>query len=90
MRGRSTGIEVSAKLPNMATFRDGLMIQWKLYMSHEEALEAVGLSEYECRRSSSSDTTMKEGYVLSDDDGVLRLTNYLSWDQALQAVGPAR
>ena len=46
MRGRSTGIEVLiGKYAQVATFRDGLMVHWKLYMSQEEALEAVGLSE---------------------------------------------
>ena len=46
MRGRSTGIEVPiGKYAQVATFRDGLMVHWKLYMSQEEALEAVGLSE---------------------------------------------
>jgi ketosteroid isomerase-like protein len=46
MRGRSTGIEVSAdNYANVATFRNGLMVHYKLYMSHEEALEAVGLRE---------------------------------------------
>jgi hypothetical protein len=29
------------------TFRDGLMIHWKLYMNRSEALEAVGLSEHD-------------------------------------------
>src|SRR4029453_350379 len=46
MRGRSTGIEVSVdQYANVASFRDGLMVRWKLYMSHAEALEAVGLRE---------------------------------------------
>ena len=46
MRGRSTGIEVSlGKYAQVATFRDGLMVHWKLYPSQSEALEAVGLSE---------------------------------------------
>jgi hypothetical protein len=46
MRGRSTGIEVPfGKYAQVATFRDGLMVHWKLYMSQSEALEAVGLSE---------------------------------------------
>jgi ketosteroid isomerase-like protein len=46
LRGRSTGIEVSAgNYANVATFRDGLMVHYKLYMSHEEALEAAGLRE---------------------------------------------
>ena len=46
MRGRSTGIEVPfGKLAWVATFRDGLVVHQKLYMSHSEALEAAGLSE---------------------------------------------
>ena len=46
MRGRSTGIEVPlGKYAQVATFRDGLMIHWKLYLSQSEALEAVGLCE---------------------------------------------
>ena len=46
MRGRSTGIEVpSGNFAWVITFRDGLMVHWKLYVSQSEALEAVGLSE---------------------------------------------
>jgi hypothetical protein len=46
MRGRSTGIEVPlGKYAQVATFRDGLMVHWKLYVSQAEALEAVGLRE---------------------------------------------
>ena len=46
MRGRSTGIEVPfGKVAWVYTFRDGLMVHQKLYMSQAEALEAVGLSE---------------------------------------------
>jgi ketosteroid isomerase-like protein len=46
MRGRSTGIEVVlGKHAWVTTFRDGLMVQNKLYMNQSEALEAVGLSE---------------------------------------------
>jgi SnoaL-like protein len=46
MRGRSTGIEVPlGKHAWVTTFRDGLMLHMKLYMSQLEALEAVGLSE---------------------------------------------
>ena len=46
MRGRSAGIEVPiGKIAQVATFRDGLMIHWKLYMSQQEALAAVGLRE---------------------------------------------
>jgi hypothetical protein len=46
MRGRSTGIEVPlGKHAFVATFRGGLMVHSKLYMSQPEALEAVGLRE---------------------------------------------
>jgi ketosteroid isomerase-like protein len=46
MRGRSTGIEVPlGKHAFVTTFRDGLMVHSKLYMSQSEALEAVGLRE---------------------------------------------
>jgi hypothetical protein len=46
MRGRSTGIDVPiGKYAQVVTFRDGLIVHWKLYMSQEEALQAVGLSE---------------------------------------------
>jgi hypothetical protein len=46
MRGRSTGIEVAlGKYAQIASFRNGLMLRWKLYMSQTEALKAVGLAE---------------------------------------------
>jgi ketosteroid isomerase-like protein len=46
MRGRSTGIEVPmGKYAQVYTFRDGLIVHWKLYASQSDALEAVGLSE---------------------------------------------
>ncbi len=46
MRGRSTGIPVSlGKHAWVATFRDGLLVHQKLYMSQAEALEAAGPSE---------------------------------------------
>jgi ketosteroid isomerase-like protein len=46
MRGRSTGIEVPlGKYAHVYTFRDGLIVHWKVYMSQADALEAVGLSE---------------------------------------------
>jgi hypothetical protein len=45
MRGRSTGIDVPlGKYAQVYTFRDGLVVHWKLFMSQSEALEAVGLS----------------------------------------------
>jgi hypothetical protein len=46
MRGRSTGIEVPfGKFAWVTTFRDGLIVHVKVYMSESEALEAVGLRE---------------------------------------------
>ena len=46
MIGRSTGIEVPfGKYAQVYTFRDGLIVHWKAFMSQAEALEAVGLSE---------------------------------------------
>ena len=46
MRGRSTGIEVPfGEYAHVYTFRDGLIVHWKVYMRQSEALEAVGLSE---------------------------------------------
>ena len=46
MRGRSTGIEMPlGKHAWVATFRDGLIVRQKLYMSQSEALKAVGLAE---------------------------------------------
>jgi ketosteroid isomerase-like protein len=46
MRGRSTGIEVPLGAHAwVATFRDGLIVHQKLYMSQSEALQAVGLAE---------------------------------------------
>ena len=46
LRGRSTGIEVPfGKHAWVATFRDGLIIHQKLYMSQSEALKDVGLGD---------------------------------------------
>jgi SnoaL-like domain len=42
MRGRSTGIEVQmGRYAQIATFKTGLIVRWKLYPSQEEALEVV-------------------------------------------------
>jgi pimeloyl-ACP methyl ester carboxylesterase/ketosteroid isomerase-like protein len=44
MRARSTHIDVPiGKYAQLYTFRDGLVVHWKLYESQSEALEAVGL-----------------------------------------------
>ena len=46
MRGRRTGIEVPmGKYAQVYTFRDGLIVHWKLYTSQSDALGAVGLSD---------------------------------------------
>jgi len=46
MRGRSTGIEMPlGKHAWVATFRDGLIVRQKLYMSQSEALKAASLKE---------------------------------------------
>ena len=53
MRGRSTGIEVPlGKYAHVYTFKDGLIVHWKLYESQSEALEAVGLSEQDAHADS--------------------------------------
>jgi hypothetical protein len=45
MRGRSTDIEVPlGKYAQLYTFRDGLIVHWKLYESQAEALQAAGLA----------------------------------------------
>ena len=45
VRGRSTGIEMPVgKVAWVYTFRDGLIVHMKFYLSQSEALEAVGLS----------------------------------------------
>jgi hypothetical protein len=44
MRGRSTGIEMPfGKVAWVLTYRGGLLVHQKFYMSQSEALEAVGL-----------------------------------------------
>jgi len=46
LRGRSTGIEFPpVQGAWVSTFRDGLIVRMKLYLSQSEALEAVKLSE---------------------------------------------
>jgi ketosteroid isomerase-like protein len=53
LRGRSTGIEFQPqKGAWVATFRDGLIVRMKLYMSQSEALEAVGLSKQDAHADS--------------------------------------
>ena len=46
MRGRSTGIEMPfGEFAWVSTFRDGLVVDIRLYMSQSAALEAAGVSE---------------------------------------------
>jgi hypothetical protein len=46
MRGRATHMELPfGKFAWVSTFKDGLVVHVKLYMSQAEALEAAGLSE---------------------------------------------
>lgn len=46
MQGRATAIEMPfGKCAWVSTFKDGLIVQAKLYMSQSEALEAAGLSQ---------------------------------------------
>ena len=46
MRGRSTGIEVAlGEYAQLATFTEGRIVHWKVYVDQSKALEAAGLSE---------------------------------------------
>jgi hypothetical protein len=46
MRGRKTGIEMPfGKFAWVSTFKDGLIVHTKIYMSQSDALQAAGLSE---------------------------------------------
>jgi ketosteroid isomerase-like protein len=55
MRGHSTGIETPlGKYAQIYTFRDGLVVHWKIYMSQSQALEAVGLSEQDAHADAES------------------------------------
>jgi ketosteroid isomerase-like protein len=40
-----TGVEVVQEFSHSFALRDGKVIEWRMYDSHAEALEAVGLSE---------------------------------------------
>ena len=46
MRGRSTGIEVTlGAYAQLATFKEGRIVHWKVYAGQSKALEAAGLRE---------------------------------------------
>ena len=43
MRGRTSGIEIDfGRYAHVYTFRDGLIVHWKLYRDQDAALEAAG------------------------------------------------
>ena len=44
-RGRASGIMVESQLALVATLRDGKIVRSEDYLSHQEALKAVGLEE---------------------------------------------
>src|SRR6476469_6863346 len=44
-KGRITGLNLSAEIAQLATFRDGRILRFRDFASHAEALEAIGLSE---------------------------------------------
>jgi hypothetical protein len=54
MRGRSTGIEMSVggDYAHVLAFRERRIVHWKIHLSQEQALEAVGLSEQDARADS--------------------------------------
>ena len=46
MRGRTSGIEVSlGEYAHVATYRDGLVVNWRSYRSQSDALRAAGLEK---------------------------------------------
>jgi ketosteroid isomerase-like protein len=52
LRGRTTGIEMPGRFAWVVTFRNGLMVHMKAYVSQSEALEAVGLLEQDAHTDS--------------------------------------
>jgi ketosteroid isomerase-like protein len=40
-RAKGSGIEVQQRLSNLFSLRDGLVIRWRIFLSREEAMEAV-------------------------------------------------
>jgi ketosteroid isomerase-like protein len=51
----------------------------------------LGLTTLRARaHAAGPETAIEVGYVLTDDHGVLKLRNYMSWDEALRAVGLAQ
>ncbi|MDX6588335.1 MAG: hypothetical protein QOI31_2808 [Solirubrobacterales bacterium] len=44
-RGKGSGVDVDARLGQVWTFRDGLVVRWENFSTLADALEAAGLSE---------------------------------------------
>jgi ketosteroid isomerase-like protein len=51
LKGKGSGIEVTARLSTLVTLRDGLIFRAHDYLDLREALEAVGLSEQDAHSS---------------------------------------
>ena len=43
--GRTTGLNLSAEIAQLAAFRDGKILSFRDFATHDEALEAAGLQE---------------------------------------------
>jgi hypothetical protein len=54
MRGRATGIEmpIGGDYAHVLTFKEERLVHWEIYLTQEEALEAVGLSEQDAHADS--------------------------------------
>ena len=44
-RGHESGVQVEAKFIHVFTVRDGMITEWRIFMSADEAREALGLEE---------------------------------------------
>ena len=44
-RGRASGIDLRSDLTMISTVKDGRIVKIEYFFDHEEALQAVGLSE---------------------------------------------
>jgi ketosteroid isomerase-like protein len=44
-RGKQSGVEVQMDFTFVLTVRDGKIVEWRIFVSEDEALEAAGLSE---------------------------------------------
>jgi ketosteroid isomerase-like protein len=44
-RGKSSGVEVETQFAFLFTLRDGKIVEWRIFMTEGDALNAVGLEE---------------------------------------------